>query len=111
MSVQATRRREQSFEEFARRLTDALGEAIHEIILYGSTARGEATETSDVDILVVLEGTVEENHREVVSIVAFEVGLDYDVAISYHLQSKERFDAQRDSPFLKNVIRDGRFYD
>lgn len=111
MSVQATRRRERSFEEFARKLADALGEQIHEIILYGSTARGEATETSDVDVLVILEETPKENHRTVISTLAFEVGLDYDVAISYHLQSKERFDARQDSPFLKNVVQDGRFYD
>lgn len=110
MSVQAIRRRERSFEEFARRLTDALGKTVHEIILYGSTARGEATETSDVDVLVVLEDSAGEHQREVVSTLAFEVGLEYDVAISYHIQSKERFDSRRDSPFLKNVVRDGNVY-
>lgn len=110
MSVRATRRREQSFEAFARRVKDALGDAVQEIILYGSTARGEATETSDVDVLVVLEQTADGNPREVISTLAFEVGLEYDVAISYHIQSKERFETRQTAPFLKHVLQDGRFY-
>lgn len=110
MSVQATRRRERSFEAFAQRVEDALGEAVHEIILYGSTARREATETSDVDVLVVLEQPANEKQREAISTLAFEVGLEYDVAISYHIQSRERFEARRTTPFLKRVLRDGRFH-
>lgn len=111
MSVHATRRRERSFGTFARRLRNALGEAIHETILYGSTARGEATESSDVDVLVVFEEPIESEHREVVSRIAFEVGLEYDVAITYQVQSKARFDARQDSPYLKNVLQDGRFHE
>lgn len=109
MSVQATRRREQAFDAFARGVKDALGDEVHEIVLYGSTARGEATETSDVDVLVVLERT-DGNRREEISRLAFEVGLEYDVAISYHVQSRERFESRRTAPFLKNVLRDGRFH-
>lgn len=110
MSVQATRRRERSFEAYARRVEDALGEAVHEIILHGSTARSEATETSDVDVLVVLEQPATEMQREVISTLAFEVGLEYDVAISYHILSRERFETRRNTPFLKRVLRDGRFH-
>lgn len=110
MSVSATRRRERSFDEFARRLREELGDAVHEIVLYGSTARGEATETSDVDVLVVVDGPIREDQREVVSRLAFDVGLEYDVAISYHVQSRERFESRRSDPFLQNVRRDGRFH-
>lgn len=107
---EATHRREQAFEEFARRVTNALGEEIYEIILYGSTARGEATETSDVDVLLVTEGTAEEDHRKTVSRLAFDIGLEYDVAISYHFQSKDRFESRQDSPFLTSVLSEGRSY-
>lgn len=110
MSVQATRRREQAFDAFARRVKDALGDEVHEIILYGSTARGEATETSDVDVLIVLENNGKSNQREVISTLAFEVGVEFDVAITYTIQSTERFDAAQTTPFLRNVLRDGRFH-
>lgn len=108
MSVQATRRRERSFEAFARRVKDAIGEDVHEIILYGSTARGEATETSDVDVLIVLGRPRDSAQREMISTLAFEVGLEFDVAISYLIQSKERFESRQNAPFLKHVLREGR---
>jgi DNA polymerase/3'-5' exonuclease PolX len=47
---------EQAFEEFAARLTEACGEEINEIILYGSVARREHRESgSDVDVLIIIE--------------------------------------------------------
>lgn len=107
MSSQATQRRERAFEAFAEAVYDELGERVHEIILYGSTARGEATERSDVDILVVLESDID---TDAISRLAFDIGLEYDVAITAHARTRERFEARKDYPFLRNVRREGRSY-
>lgn len=45
----------QAAEEFARRLVEALPE-VEAIVLYGSVARGEAHQDSDIDVLVLTEG-------------------------------------------------------
>ena len=42
-------------EEAARRLRDAYGDRLREVVLFGSWVRGEAHEESDVDLLVVLD--------------------------------------------------------
>ena len=102
-----TRRRERAFEAFARAVADALGDSIHEIILYGSTARGEATERSDVDVLVVLN---ERTQTEEVFQLAFDIGTEHGVAIVPHLQTRDHFESRQDRPFLKNVLNEGRSY-
>lgn len=42
-------------EEAARRLADAYGDRLQQVVLFGSWARGQAHEESDVDLVVVLE--------------------------------------------------------
>ena len=41
--------------EYGRALEETLGERLVSVVLYGSVGRGEAGETSDVDLLVVAE--------------------------------------------------------
>lgn len=104
-------RHEQAFEEFAGRMTDEFGEKIERVILYGSVARGEAREDSDVDVLIV---TPTEQARETVSdrasAVAFEVMLEYDVVVSPMCVTTDEFEQPENSPHLTNVRREGREY-
>jgi predicted nucleotidyltransferase len=50
-----TRQVEKIVRAFAQELVKQLGDQIYEIIWYGSTARGEATEDSDIDVAVISE--------------------------------------------------------
>ncbi|MBI4699583.1 MAG: nucleotidyltransferase domain-containing protein [Deltaproteobacteria bacterium] len=45
-----------ALEQLARRLRELFGDRLRELRLYGSYARGEASEDSDVDVLVVVDG-------------------------------------------------------
>ena len=45
-------------EEFKKKIKKLYGKRLKHIILYGSYARGNATEDSDIDLLIVLEGKV-----------------------------------------------------
>jgi predicted nucleotidyltransferase len=102
---------EQAFEEFAARLTEACGEEIHEIILYGSVARGEHREGSDVDVLIIID---DESSRDPVhdaaSSIAFDVMIEYDVSVSKSIKTKEAFETQKDGSYLTAVRREGRAY-
>ena len=55
-------------EAFAARLRSVFGDRLREVRLFGSYARGDADEDSDVDVLVVVDGLT---NREV-GIVAGE---------------------------------------
>lgn len=50
-------------EEFVRRALERYGDEIEGIILFGSVARGEGKEDSDVDVLVIWKGDEAEGWR------------------------------------------------
>ncbi len=65
----------------ARRFSDKLGKkGVYAVVLFGSAARGEITEKSDIDILVVCDGP--EAKKAEASKIAGKLLEKYDVEIS-----------------------------
>lgn len=88
-------------------LRDMYGDRLVKLVLFGSVARGDDAEGSDIDILVVLKGDVnpgEEIRRT--GHVASEISLMHDVVISFAFISQERYESEQ-SPLLLNVRREG----
>ena len=46
-------------EQVRPRLASVFGDRLRGVVLYGSHARGEATEDSDIDLMVLLDGPIE----------------------------------------------------
>jgi predicted nucleotidyltransferase len=102
-------RRQAAITDFAGRLRAALGQALVDLRLFGSVARGDAHPESDIDILVVVRPDDERTRleREVVDI-AFDVNLQHDVYISPRVLTPGIL-AHRvwgQTPFLKAVRRE-----
>ena len=93
--------------ELRPRLEALYGHRLVNTILYGSQARSDSEEGSDIDVLVVLEGPVDpgEEIGRTGNIVA-ELSLENDVVISCAFVARERFQHEQ-SPFLMNVRREG----
>jgi uncharacterized protein len=93
--------------DLRHRLTELYGPRLDRLILFGSQARGDAEEGSDVDVLVMLNGKVQPGKeiRHTGGIVA-EISLANDLVISCAFVSSQRFMAEK-SPFLLNVHREG----
>lgn len=75
---------------FAKALLTQLGEQIHEVIWYGSTARGDAEEDSDIDVAVICEKDDFATEDRIWSI-AHGISLDYDALIDARVISRDRF--------------------
>lgn len=76
--------------EFVRRALEKYGDKIDSIILFGSVARGEAREGSDIDILVVAGGDRFRMRRELSGIV-LDILLETGEYISVKTLSIEDF--------------------
>ena len=77
---------------------------IEGIILFGSVARGEGKEDSDVDVLVIWKGDEAEGWRAMTGL-AFDVLLDEEEYISVKVLGLE--DLKAENPFIKNVMKEG----
>lgn len=96
-------------EEFARRLTSALGDRVDSIVLYGSVARRQAKRDSDVDILVISQDA--DYTQEVASQICsdLEYESNYAFLISVVHLGREEFYAERQlgTRFLATVLSQG----
>ena len=93
-----------------RKLRDVFGDKLDRVILYGSYARGDYDDESDIDVMALVDMDRNElsKYRRKVSSFAGDIDLEYDVLLSLKLQDKDTFDKYGSTlPFYKNVIRDG----
>lgn len=86
------------------------GESICHAYLYGSYARGDYTENSDVDIMLVVDtsGSMISKNRTAIASVTSELSLKHSVTVSVTVKPLEQFNKYSDIlPFYKNVINEG----
>ncbi len=92
--------------EIAREFADAIrSDDIVKIILFGSVARGDDTEESDIDILIITTNSDELSDE--INSAAVDIILEKDEFISPHVMSEEHFNKTIDYPFLTNVLKEG----
>jgi predicted nucleotidyltransferase len=94
-------------KEFKNEIEKLYGKKLKNIILYGSWARGDATEESDIDLLIVLEETIIPGKEidRMIDIIT-EINLKYGVLLSVYPVSQEDY-SKLNSPLLINVRREG----
>ncbi|MCK4765993.1 MAG: nucleotidyltransferase domain-containing protein [Candidatus Aminicenantes bacterium] len=90
------------------RLAERFGSDI-ELTLFGSTARGESREFSDIDVLVLFPGEVDISLEERIFDAAFEVGLEYDIVFGVIVYSHDFWETPRAKvmPLYENIQQEG----
>ena len=96
---------------FVKKAVQVYGSHIKKIILYGSYARGDFHEESDIDIMVLVDYSREEicNVDSGLSDIGFDLSYDNDfIEISTIMQNSDFFDKWvKAYPFYRNIENDG----
>ena len=98
-------------EKYTEELISIYGEHLKSVILYGSYARGDNKEGSDIDIMILLDiSDIEiKEFRKKLSYVTFDYNMDYGIDIKPIAKSKEHFEKWSTAyPFYANVKKEGR---
>ncbi len=87
----------EAVDRYVRVLGERLGPRLVRAILFGSRARGEGHEESDLDVAVVVRGPEREVYRQVYDLAAaVNMEYDYGVRLAPLLLSEETLEDLRD---------------
>ena len=96
--------------ELEEKLQRVYGNKLKAVILYGSVARGTATEESDIDIMVLVDGTAQElrTFEDKLSDVSTDISIKYFRVFSIiDISYQEYMRWVNTSPFYRNVSKEG----
>lgn len=94
-------------KEFREKVEELYGNRLKKIVLYGSYARDQATQDSDIDLAIVLEGEIAAGKEidRMIDILT-EINLSYGVLISIYPVSEKDY-LVVNSPLLLNIRKEG----
>ena len=96
-----------AFEEFAEKAQQELGDSLQRLVLYGSVARGEETEESDVDVFAVVET---EEQKKWLERFGAEIGVEHGVLFSLIVRTSNENEGVEDSVFGSEVMNNGEIH-
>lgn len=98
------------FNKFIKDIKKLLGEKIKKIILYGSYARGDFNEKSDIDVMILTDLSDEEISKYSMKIweMTADIEIDTGIVISPLLRNIDSFNSWADvKPFYINIMNEG----
>ena len=102
---------QQALSILVDRLREKLGDDLLRVVLYGSKARGDADEESDLDVLIVarIAEAEYEQHRRKILEATYDLDLDYGVILSLLIETEpEYIEMQRANLLInRNIQADG----
>ena len=97
-------------DKYIAEIKKIYGTHLQEVILYGSYARGDFKEDSDIDIMILLDITDMEmkQYQHQLSYATFDFNMDNDLDIKPITKNDEHFRKWSEAyPFYENVRKEG----
>ena len=100
------RRVDKISREFANNVRNKLGNHVKEVILFGSHARGDFTEGSDYDFLIVVD-----KRRETDENILLDIGVEfldeYEALIAEIVCDEKEWEKKKHFPIGLNILKEG----
>ncbi len=82
---------------------------ISQVILFGSKARGDSSPESDIDMLLLLNKSIDNDLREAISSIKYDIELKYDIVISLIIENESSWQSNlsKAMPLHWNIEREG----
>lgn len=93
-------------ETFAREAKRRIGLHLRELTLFGSRARGDASQSSDYDMLVIVDQRTPEIRAHLLDIEV-EILDRYDALVASVVRSVDEWQRSCGLPLAKNIEREG----
>lgn len=97
-------------KDIVQRSVESLGNIINDIILFGSYARGDFDQESDVDVMILLDCSQQDlpKYRNQLTLISSDISLDDNITVSFVVRDKDTFyNKMSILPFYQNVQKDG----
>lgn len=99
-----------SIKQLLNLITEVFGERAIKVILYGSYARGDYRENSDIDVMILTDLVDDEliEYRDRLWDLAYDIELENNVILSPMVKNIDKFNYWLEAlPFYMNVQKEG----
>lgn len=97
-------------KDYRKDITKIVGDKLRNIILYGSYARGDFTEDSDLDIMILADVEPEQISHYATQIydMTYDYEMQYGLEVNPSIQSTQIYDKWKKAyPFFINIEKEG----
>jgi predicted nucleotidyltransferase len=97
-----------AIDKLRTRISDTF--RLRQLVMFGSKARGDFSEWSDVNILALIEEEKNWDNREKLSDITLEINMEYDTQLTCILENADDWTSEADSiwlPLKDNIVQEG----
>jgi predicted nucleotidyltransferase len=96
--------------EIAKKLKNKLSDVVHlvDFRVFGSRAKGNDTEYSDIDVFIEVE-TIDKEIKQIIRDIVWELGFEHSIYISPIIFTRFEIEETplRSSPLVENIFQEG----
>ena len=96
--------------KFRAEVEKVFGSKLQDMILYGSYARGDNTDESDIDVMLIVDISPDDELNSAIQLSdsVVDLNLEFDVVLSPLVESKEKYEKYKNiNPLFANVEKEG----